>query len=131
MKSDGGGTGHGTCMVSRVAGIVCGSAKKAEITVVRYTDKNGYSNTESAIDGLVKVFDDLEDHQAGKSAVVNMSWDSNVDSKNTDRYDAVKAAYSTLISNLIKNGAICVTSAGNAGVVCNMSCAIRCVFADY
>jgi hypothetical protein len=63
--------GHGSCMMSKIAGKTIGVARNAQV----FTTVIDYNNFiyENFLDGILKVYDHIVANGNGKKAVVNMS----------------------------------------------------------
>lgn len=113
QKNDAAPDSHGTCMSSMVAGITLGTAKKAQITMVKvpFTEEEESWTVERSIDALVQVYDDIILKVLKGKAVVSMSWGIS-EQLNKDYVNAFKAAYKYLIDALLEQDVLPVISAG-------------------
>ncbi len=100
-------------MSSMVAGITLGTAKKAQITMVKvpFTEEEESWTVERSIDALVQVYDDIILKVLKGKAVVSMSWGIS-EQLNKDYVNAFKAAYKYLIDALLEQDVLPVISAG-------------------
>jgi hypothetical protein len=63
--------GHGTCVSAKVIGTTVGLARNANMVVTAF--KQGDNLSESWLDGLVKIYDDIVQKGRVNSAIVNLS----------------------------------------------------------
>lgn len=109
-------------MVAKIAGKRCGSAKKANITMVSaapLADKKVYRSWEGALDGLVQTYDDIRKKQLNGKAVINMSISFRAEDP-TDisvQERLFFSALARLITEFARLDVIIVAAAGNGRAV--------------
>ena len=124
IENDGGllKPGHGTCMLSRMAGHSYGVAKSINPIIVRVPSKETNKPTGTIwLDGLRQVLNDIGDGK--KKGVVSMSWyfprtwrfDELIfeNPDGTDGYEAVRRTMGELLRRLADKGMTLVTGSGN------------------
>lgn len=118
--------GHGTCMVSKAAGTIYGSAKKASIVIV----KNTSLDSGGLLAGLNLIESDIRGKKLQGKAVINISFNSQclfyslfarniVESNTATAWNPGKnyeRALADLIRVILDLGAVFVCSSGNRGV---------------
>ncbi|KAK2811709.1 hypothetical protein FQN49_008438, partial [Arthroderma sp. PD_2] len=100
---------HGTKVLSRIVGDPTGTAGKAAIVIVVYTDKNGKNSYENTIDALWRTYDDIRARPVTDKVVINMSWGVPI-----SQHSGINMAYVDIFNKIsdLKN-VVMVSAAGN------------------
>ena len=101
-------SGHGSCIVSKIAGPTFGVAKSANIVMVKAFHKTWAEVTPSRfLESFGRIFEDVRDRKMQRKAVVNISFGSR--SLPTSLLNAWKKT----IMYLLKNDVVVVVASGN------------------
>ncbi len=105
--------GHGSCVFSMAVGSKYGTAKNADLVIVKRPEWAGGSDVEdtteaAALDALVRILDDIKAKNLQKKAVVNLSY-----GYYDDIDDTVINVARDLVGKLLAEDAVVVTASGN------------------
>jgi hypothetical protein len=103
--------GHGSCVVSKIAGPTFGVAKFADIVVVKAYHKTWSEVTPSRfLKSFGRIFEDVRDRKMQRKAVVNISCGSRT------LPTGLLNAWKKIIRYLLKNDVVVVVASGNERV---------------
>lgn len=116
--------GHGTCVVSKIAGRDYGIAKKVQIVVCKlYYNSKGQPRESSVLNCLQYILEDLDDKELQGKAVLNFAYggefqkESPTNSQETPTINKRKRIRSAM-QNFIDEDIVVVLSSGNDKVSC-------------
>ncbi|KAL8788732.1 MAG: hypothetical protein Q9213_001546 [Squamulea squamosa] len=104
--------GHGSCVYSMAVGTQYGTAKAADVVIVKHAklkNEDEEDTTESAtLDGMTRILADIKLSRLNKKAVVNLSF-----GVSNDIQEGPKQKFHDIIRDLLANDVVVVTSSGN------------------
>jgi len=108
--------GHGSCVISKVAGPRFGVAKNANIVVAKYAVdiQTGHIWKSSILELLSLIYEDVIARGLQGKAVVNLSFGGTEKAYGTQYIKSLR----NLISRLLKSDVVVVVAAGNNWVSC-------------